>query len=255
MKEDSESIIRGISWASLIYSLKGEEDNYIDAIMALRKNDFGSSPGKALVDFLNKWRMRVPSYKYDNLERSIGLTIVNEINKWYLENNQSLQSLPNSLVSHDLECTDTKDLISSVYKPLCRIPHLGDTAAGKILHVLRPNFFVAWDNDIRLHYTNNDSEKTGSSAYLSFLRRMQVFAREITDHSKNIDRVLSDKLVEVIRGNLESQPNGHAKESAKRRLNYLMNYGKPLPKYIDEYNWITITNGIRVPPVWTPLIL
>lgn len=93
----------------------------------------------------------------------------------------------------------------------------GDTAAAKILSVIRPNAFVAWDKEIRKEYVGTH----GSYAY--FLRRIKSEAAGLKK---------------------ECEKNGFKLEDLPQKLN---REDSNIPKLIDECNWITITKECPMP--------
>jgi hypothetical protein len=95
------------------------------------------------------------------------------------------------------------------------IIRLGQIPAAKAIFAIRPKALFAWDNKIRKKYVG----KNGS--YKDFLEKMRGLIPQIRKQCERQDF----KLHEL--------PN---------KLN------KPditIPKLIDEYNWITITRGLR----------
>jgi hypothetical protein len=82
---------------------------------------------------------------------------------------------------------------------------MGDTAASKFLHVLLPDAFVMWDNNI----------KPFAAGYSDFLIEMHGLARRLVTQS------------------------GIAPDALEEHLRQHLGYGvrKTLAKYLDEYNW------------------
>jgi hypothetical protein len=100
-----------------------------------------------------------------------------------------------------------------------------DTVRSKVLHFFNVRLFVMWDNRI------SDPYHVGGEGYLEFLRQTQIQAREaIADFEKlhdssSVEAFLSEKL-------------GYETK-------------RPLTKLIDQYNWITISEGWPCsPPDW-----
>src|SRR4051794_17300536 len=96
-------------------------------------------------------------------------------------------------------------LYGSVLGLKAQIRTMGDTAASKFLHVLLPDIFVMWDNNI----------KPFARDYEDFLTEMHVLGRRLVAESG------------VGEGQIEEHLQSH------------LGYGvrKTLAKYLDEYNW------------------
>lgn len=80
-----------------------------------------------------------------------------------------------------------------------RLKRVGPTATSKVLHLVIPDLFMMWDSKIRKTYGFKDS----GVEYVRFLVNMQNWIKKLGTIVKN----------------LQAQ------------------YGKPLTKLIDEYNW------------------
>lgn len=128
-----------------------------------------------------------------------------------------------------------RQVTEQLYQRFNAVPHIGPTATGKLLHILRPWLFVMWDEDIRHHYAQ-ECPAIGENAqgYSAFLKRMQGLAEEVNQAFEQVDLAH------------EGGPAGYL--SAQLRIDP----PKTLAKYIDEYNWVTITKGVQVPPAWYP---
>ena len=93
--------------------------------------------------------------------------------------------------------------------------HIGPVGAAKTLFALRPNLFSPWDTPI---YKTLDLEGNGSG-YVGYLSRIQKELEEVKAELLNSGTEW-DKLYRILQ---------------KRHKAY--------PKVIDEYFWITITQG------------
>jgi len=122
------------------------------------------------------------------------------------------------------------------YDDLRSIGHrFGATATSKLLHLLQPNLFVMWDSKILAHYRgNNPNIMDDGNGYCAFLYSMQ-------DMAINIHEAFNH------------QNEGQGDDPAIF-LSQQLHYHQPqtLAKFIDEYNWVTISKGIPVPPPWHP---
>lgn len=109
------------------------------------------------------------------------------------------------------------------------------TATSKLLHLLQPDFFAMWDKHILAAYRGNNPQiRDSGSGYCAFLRSMQEMAINI-------------------RRDFNQQNQGEGNDPAtflSRQLRY--DQAQTLAKFVDEYNWVTITKGILVPPPWHP---
>ncbi len=105
---------------------------------------------------------------------------------------------------------------------------LGATAAGKILHILRPDVFVMWDAAIRKAYGLGDA----APDYEKFMHSMAASA---------------DALVSEFRSHCED-----SKETLPRVICRLVGCVHPRPaslaKLLDEFNWLAITHSLRLTP-------
>lgn len=189
-----------------------------------------------VVGFLNKWRTRLPARSAKGLLDAIR------------DSNLDLRTLAGcDLRSAALEVDSAAEnegssvfiLVARCYDRLCLAPRIGPTAASKVLHILCPSLFVMWDAAILEYYQAKDStiDQTGSG-YAAYLKRMQELSRTVTNDFE------------------KSGPDA-PKSSGKTPEEYLsfrLAYAVPktLAKYVDEYNWITITNNVPVPPAWHP---
>lgn len=133
-----------------------------------------------------------------------------------------------TLETVDLSDTQIQNAIKSAFSYL-QFPHVwgGDTVASKVLHFFNVHLFIMWDSDIQIAYR----KPYGPEGYLEFLQEMQSQAKE----------VIEDFNVLSLSGSPESL--------LSQRLGYQSI--RPLTKFLDEYNWITITREWpSSPPDW-----
>lgn len=134
-----------------------------------------------------------------------------------------------TLVGCDLHNRELQDSIRHVFSHL-QWPHVwgGDTVASKVLHFFNTQLFVMWDSDIQVSY-----EKFGAQGYLEFLGIMQTHAIEAVNTFQQLG--LSVELADFL-----SQELGYQAQ-------------RPLTKFLDDYNWVTITKGWPATlPEWLP---
>lgn len=133
-----------------------------------------------------------------------------------------------AIESSALDQEDIANAIKAAYGYL-QWPNVwgGDTVASKVLHFFNVRLFVMWDSDIQTAY----GKPIGAEGYLGFLKDMQNHAKEaIADFQWPS---LSDTVTQY--------------------LSQQLGYGgvRPLTKFIDDYNWVTITKGwSTAPPDW-----
>ena len=216
----------------------GYDGSYFDARLKLEMSAVKGRPGEDLIWFLNQWKTRVKK------------TAEEPVNGWYKENTDLLKFLTNPLSNINLEDKKIRGIIKKLYNSLDAVHGIGSTATAKILHILNPNLFVAWDEAIKIHYLSDyDGEDEGSEKYLFFMKKMQNFTKLIDQNE--VQKLLEGtKILYTERFNNEFNPEKRGK--LKERIAILELKGKSLAKFIDEYNWITITNEIPLPPKWHP---
>jgi len=109
--------------------------------------------------------------------------------------------------------------IRTIYGKLDPFPYLGSpTTLSKILHLLNPEIFVMWDNEIVKEYKKrNFRVSTTAEGYLEFLKDAQKEIKEaLNDYQKESGKQLDE---------IE-------KELRARRDN------RTLARIVDEYNWM-----------------
>jgi hypothetical protein len=90
-----------------------------------------------------------------------------------------------------------------------------------------------WDNSILKHYWSENHQVTPTgNGYLAFLAIMSQLADEVTD--------------DFHKSYSGSTPEAYLCE----KLGYQVK--KPIAKFIDEYNWISFTKKLSIPPSWWP---
>ena len=160
---------KDLEWATFLYNVMGEDLSYLEDLQEVEKSLKTEGLGEAVVGFLNHWRMR--------LSRK---TVPAEINNWYKSDTiKRLEELPSSLLELDFSDAQTIENITILFTTLDRLCRINDTGASKILHIIKPNIFVMWDNEIRKHYLKDfrgKNSKSGPDAYLYFMQKMQEIA-------------------------------------------------------------------------------
>ncbi len=131
-------------------------------------------------------------------------------------------------------------VIEHCYDQIKRMGYkFGPTATSKLLHILQPELFVMWDKEIMKEYMiRNHQVSANGQGYCTYLKLMQQIAHQIS--------------IEFQKANLN--PPRQQNQDPAVYLSTQMNYNPPktLAKYLDEFNWVTITNKVVVPPNWHP---
>ena len=234
---------KDLEWATFLYNVMGEDLSYLEDLQEVEKSLNTEHLGKAVVGFLNHWRMR--------LSRK---TVPAEINNWYKGDTiKRLEELPSSLLELDFNDARAIENITILFTSLDGLTRINDTGASKIMHIIKPNIFVMWDNEIRKHYLKEfrgKNSESGPDAYLYFMQKMQEIAIPICKENKNIASDLSMKLKRLYEGNLRNYTKESEKLKLTKEIDFLGKKGKSITKFLDEYNWIVITKKISIPPVW-----
>lgn len=177
----------------------------------------------ALIQWLREWSCRQFVDKYRDLASE-------EIRKWYQKYGHRLPSLQRSLL--DLTREELK-VVEEAYADLAvrlagrknrhdgglNTVTIGPTGAAKILFALRPQALAPWDDSIRKHFQLDGS----AAAYRRYLDIVRKELEELDGLCRRVGYQLSD-------------------------LPTLLNRRISTPvKLIDEYFWITVSKGCRLP--------
>jgi hypothetical protein len=173
----------------------------------------------ALIKWLRSWGCR--QFKNNDEEISI-----NSIMKWYELNKSKIPSPTDCLIDYDLN--KNKKVIIDLFSELStrkaatkeRAGHeidvrIGPVGTAKTLFALRPNLFSPWDTPI---YSKLNLEGNGAG-YVNYLFKIQNDLKDIRTALENTTINWNDLFT------------------------YLEKQHKSYPKLIDEYYWITITQG------------
>jgi len=125
-----------------------------------------------------------------------------------------------TLLDINLDEEETATLIKEAYKS-ARVRRIGPTAISKILHLLNPELFVMWDEDIRREYGVRGS----ATGYLKFLKKMK---RELKEALKEEAKRTGESEREIAKRICRELPSKNLGRGYDR---------KTLAKLIDEYNW------------------
>ena len=275
---------KDIEWAAFLFNAIGEDRSYIIKLNNIQKGIKGKQKldkdvVNEIVDFLNEWGSRAKKdgvCKSDKASQEEGQEeesrakkdgVCKIIKEWYNESSDQLAALPSSLA--DLN-DNNAEIIKEVYRTLGKNHGIGDTIDSKVLHIIKPDLFVPWDIPIKTWYDfqlKHEGDKTMSQEekYLTFLKKMQKEAESLLQQNSNFLSELNSNVKKLYEGNLEQAKNsepqlkGPQKKSMKIKIDnytemvdFMKNKGKTITKYLDEYNWVTITNAVKIKPEWHP---
>ena len=226
-------IIRGLApdtydqirWAAILYRCPEREKFYdFDAAYHTVNNDvfkqrmvenFDHSVANQLADFLKDFRIRG-----NRDELAYRLYDARQQTMTHLRSVIDLPSLET-----DLFTPNDMNAIERAFDYLKSIKQIGPTSAAKILAVLNPELFVMWDNEIAKKYIPRSSQHRGVH-YRSFLRTMRQATHDISK--------------DALESSIEN-PAKHLSETCPSVPNFT------LAKFIDEWNYLTITRGEKYP--------
>lgn len=237
------------AWATFLYGALGNDRDYQDLMgRAQFLSNLRTDPNaiqateirqKFIKEFLNRWRSRVQNNPQS--ARAIQTTIQDLLP--YLH---ALKNLVIETVNFEqmVDVRNVKMTVSQVieycYTAIRKMGfRFGPTATSKLLHVLQPGLFVMWDNAILDDYKKKNKRISDSNqGYRVYLHIMQQVATSVHQEFQK------SKLDSVV----------GPEQGPARYLSEQMNYHPPktLAKYLDEYNWVTITKQVQVPPSWHP---
>jgi len=170
----------------------------------------------SLMQFLNKWLCRIPETNFPELKQ--------HLQRWAA---LWVPQLPDA--SRDIRSLNDSERvhIGKAYEELLKLGaglHFQDTAAAKTLHALRSHTLPMWDAKIKDWFsTSGPSKGTAGQTYSAFLCHV---AEQISELEVDVTRL------------------GYSLNDVSQLVS---SSGVSLVKLVDEYYWITITYGHRVP--------
>ena len=183
-----------------------------DARANLRRLDDVEDVQRVIRPFLIQWGMMGRVVGRQGLEwKRLGRTLQNLEGEF-----QKLRGKRLLLAKLDEE--QVASAIKNIYRKLDPIPYLGSpTTVSKILHLLNPELFVMWDNDIRKGYKKkNRLIRDTPEGYLEFLKETRKELKEaLGDRQQETGKVL-----------------GEIEQEIRHRYK-----NKTLARIVDEYNW------------------
>lgn len=220
-----------LAWACLLYNYMTRYDVHYkelmqDGVMSTLRTNPGSLgiedvKDKIITGFLNKWSCRLQVT--DSLAQRIIQATTNISNHLQRLNGKKLI---------DLDLDGNGDAIKNCYETVVNINGgFSHTAASKFLHIINPELFVIWDGAMRKHYREHYNIAENADGYFEYIKKMQEGLNKVLLSFRAANNqcpviFLSEKL--------QIYPP------------------KTFVKYLDEYNWITITREVKLPPLWHP---
>ena len=178
---------------------------------------------KLISGFLNKWGARFPN---NSKSASAILKTIRRLSP-YLQalDKYKIESVNFNKVitTHSGDYGTISECITYVFNKLSNCYGDRPTFAAKTLGILNPKLFVMWDQTIAARY---------SFDYVEFLKDMQNSAQMVKLDSCTIFGI------------------GDPAKFLSKELG--ISPQVPLAKFIDEYNWCSITKAIKLPPTWHP---
>jgi len=186
---------------------------------------------KLIGGFLNRWRSRFPNRQES---ASAVLGAIQQVSP-FIQATRNLRienvNFDNS-INVNSNYISVSDAIELIFNKIAHCYGNRTTAGAKILGVLNPDLFVMWDDSIALHYVSGCPNVFTGQGYAFFLREMQNAAHLCQD---DFDAII-----------------GHQDMALYLSNKLGLNLPLPLAKFLDEYNWITISQRIPLPPKWHP---
>jgi hypothetical protein len=177
----------------------------------------------ALLHWLNQWQCRQFSLAYHDLASAGLLEWHKEFGKFLPPKTKHLWEIPEATLEGYANVFDSLARKVACYRELSpgrkSTVSFGPTAAAKILFVLRPKVFVAWDEPIRAGLRYDGS----GSSYVTFLTRLREELLDLREQCRAFEFDLEDLPREI---------------------------GRPLStpaQLLDEYYWATVTREVSAP--------
>jgi hypothetical protein len=192
-----------VSWPDFVAGLEGFRDHFTTDRADRAYADFLDRPkgpdyATELVRLLNRWACRMSS------ERAPVA-----LDAWLRAHAADLGEVER-LTILDVRVPDHAEELGALHDDLISamrsggVHSMGDAAASKALHLLRPRLFVMWDKEIR---------RSSPEGYGTYLAEMHTLAGRLAEQS----------------------PAEDVEEYLQQLLGYETR--KTLAKYLDEYNW------------------
>lgn len=214
-----------LAFACFCYGSRTDNDRaYLQFLQTTNRNpDLNNQEHRyALIRWLNQWGCRQFAINYHHLAQE-------ELHDWY--NQHANQIFPLNRNIWELEEGDfptIQNLFDSLLNRTASIQHRGNSeivkrfgaiGAAKILFAIRPKCFAPWDNPIRDAF-DYDNSSDSYVLYIQEIKNILLTIRTSCEHNRFTLADLPERL--------------HRQNSS-------------VPKLIDEYFWITITQKWSLP--------
>jgi len=162
-------------------------------------------------------------------------SLENDVLKAYRNSKNDFDFLKDKkLETVDLKDLDIVDRIKRIFKAFSRFRSIEVTGASKAIHLINPELFMMWDNEIkrnhhRLHPYYRIRSETSDECYIEFMKTMQEIARGI----------LQQKTI----GEIWQMYPVHLKEPQLVEI-FSQAAVESLPKMLDECNYIKFRQGL-----------
>jgi hypothetical protein len=191
------------SWAGFVAGLEGFRDHFTTDRGNRAYADFldlpkGPDSATELVGLLNRWACRLSTAHAPGA-----------LAGWLRDHLAELEDVE-ALTILDPRVPERAEELGALHDGLIAamraggIKSMGDAAASKALHLLRPRLFVMWDKEIR---------RSAPEGYCAYVLQMHALALRLVDEA----------------------PTDDVEAYLQKRLGYETR--KTLAKYLDEYNW------------------
>ena len=223
-----------ICWATITFREKFLIDDMV-YLAVLRNNAFleklrnhpqdldADEVRSLLVWFLNKWGCRL---RNDNITAS-------NLKNCIVDAHPELLAVQNhSILNFDFELPMNMERIENIFKRFWDYRsqitnNFGPTATSKTLHIINPDLFTMWDDEIKAHH----GFPIGSgNEYVQFLIQAKGIAEGLVNEC--IERYGIEDPALWLSQNLNLNPS------------------LSLVKFIDEFNWLAYTGNLLRPPDW-----
>lgn len=237
-----------LAWAAFITKVNsGKKDLYMDLYRDIQfRNSLITNPTnldmavlkkKVFHDFLNNPGWGARYHWTSKRETDIKKTLVN-LQPFFqlLDNKYSLIDVnfetPVKLMAGDRLIAEhtLADIIAVIFNSLDNIDGFAGTITTKFMAIINPSLFIMMDKPIYSRYKISQD----GVGYVDFLRQMQVTAKHYVEDFRKYNIAGFD------------DPALYLSE----KLSY--NPPKTLAKFLDEYNWLSITKECEFPPAWHP---
>ena len=222
-----EKLIRG---CEKYHQIEPRDIVYIVAEkMILGKSEYHTMAGIEVL--LKNWN----AFYLQNQPEKVRQSLENDILRAYRNSKNDLDFLENKrLETVDLRDPDVVKRIKTIFKNFSRYRSIETTGASKAIHLIIPQLFMMWDNEIernyhRLHPFYRIKAETSAECYVEFMKTMQDIARSILQQ-KSMDEIWKIHLVRSKEPQLMKSFPQAAVET--------------LPKMLDECNYVKFRQDI-----------